>query len=324
MNSIAVPIGAPHAALAAPCVATLVGADTPIGPPARRADGPVLHAHHIRRMEQVLDFVDLNLAGDLSLDCLASRAAISPFHFHRLFHAWTGETVKEFVRRRRLETAAGRLRHCRDERVTDVSLGCGFASSEAFARAFREHFGMTPTQWRHGGWVNWRVPANDAWAGAPFRIDVKRHEAIEVLYLRERGDYALSAKPLWTKFLAWTEALDVTDQPLLSMGVDDPAITAPDRCRLDACVQVPPGWVDPGLRPLRRTVPGGLYASLHYTGPARHIGHGWDALLNGWLPQSPYALGDGQFFERYDRQVSIPADDWVDCALRMPVRVRVS
>lgn len=304
----------------APRVATLVDLEGP----RRRGDGAALHAHHIRRMEQVLDFVDANLAGDLGLDCLAGRAAISPFHFHRLFHAWTGETVKAFVRRRRLETAAGRLRHCRDERVTEVSLACGFASSEAFARAFREHFGMTPTQWRAGGWVSWRVSANDCWADtSPFRIDVKRQEAIDVAYLRERGDYAQAARPLWTRLLAWAEALDVTGQPLLGMGLDDPTITAPGRCRLDACVQLPPGWSDPGLRPLRRTLPAGCHAVLHYSGPARHIARGWDALLNGWLPQSPYTLGEGPFVERYERTRSLPTDDTVECELRMPLRARV-
>ena len=320
MEPIAVPDRMPLSPDRAPRVATLVDVE----PPVRRGDGPALQAHHIRRMEQVLDFVDEHLAGDLGLERLASRAAISPFHFHRLFHAWTGETVKEFVRRRRLEMAAGRLRHCRDERVTDVSLACGFASSEAFARAFREHFGMTPTQWRGGGWVSWRVSANDSWAEVPYRVDVKRHEAIDVLYLRERGDYAHSARPLWTRFLQWTAALDVAGQPLLSMGIDDPAITPPDRCRLDACVQVPAGWTDPGLRPLRRTVPGGVFATLHYAGPARHIGRGWDALLNGWLPQSAYTLGDGPFSERYDAAQSLPVDDVVVCELRMPVRVRTT
>jgi len=109
---------------------------------------PTVRSHHLRRMEQVLDHIETHLAGDLSLERLADRAAFSPFHFHRLFLAWTGETLKEFVRRRRLESAAARLRHCPNEKVGSVSRGCGFASSEAFARAFREHFGMTPSQWR--------------------------------------------------------------------------------------------------------------------------------------------------------------------------------
>src|SRR5437868_886110 len=86
--------------------------------PARLRDQPSLRSHHLPRMEQVLDHIETHLADDLSLERLADRAAISPFHFHRLFLAWTGETLKEFVRRRRLESAAGRLRHCPNEKVT--------------------------------------------------------------------------------------------------------------------------------------------------------------------------------------------------------------
>ena len=68
--------------------------------------------------EGVVDFVDAHLDGVLSLERMATIAAMSPFHFHRLFHAWSGETLNEFVRRRRLDVAAGRLRHCPDEKIT--------------------------------------------------------------------------------------------------------------------------------------------------------------------------------------------------------------
>ncbi|MFL6625255.1 MAG: helix-turn-helix domain-containing protein, partial [Vitreoscilla sp.] len=85
----------------------------------------VLHGHHVRRLEAVVDFVDAHLDEELSLERMAIVAAISPFHFHRLFHLWSGETLNEFVRRRRLDVAAGRLRHCPDEKITAVSLNCG-------------------------------------------------------------------------------------------------------------------------------------------------------------------------------------------------------
>jgi AraC-like DNA-binding protein len=109
---------------------------------------PRLPGHHVRRLQLVMQHIEANLHADLSLERLADLAAFSPFHFHRLFRAWAGETTKAFVRRRRLETAAIRLRHGPEGRVGTICVSCGFASSEAFARAFREHFGMTPSQWR--------------------------------------------------------------------------------------------------------------------------------------------------------------------------------
>lgn len=120
---------------------------------------PALRGEHLRRMNAVFAYIDAHLAEDLSLARLADRAAFSPFHFHRLFFAWTGETSKTFVRRRRLEEAAARLSARPHEKVTDIARACGFASPEAFARAFREHFGTTPSGWRTGGP---RVPAGSA------------------------------------------------------------------------------------------------------------------------------------------------------------------
>ncbi|HEY3195909.1 MAG TPA: AraC family transcriptional regulator [Candidatus Dormibacteraeota bacterium] len=72
----------------------------------------------------------------------------SSFHFHRLFTAWFGETLGEYVRRRRLETAALRLVAQPRLPVLQVALSVGFGSTEAFARAFKARFGSTPTAWR--------------------------------------------------------------------------------------------------------------------------------------------------------------------------------
>jgi AraC family transcriptional regulator len=315
MNTTALPVTAPSplgAALQPIAARLLPGA-------ARRREQPALRSHHLRRMEQVLDHVESHLAEDLSLERLADLAAFSPFHFHRLFLAWTGETLKEFVRRRRLESAAGRLRHCPNEKVTSVSLGCGFASPEAFARAFREHFGMTPTQWRAGGWIGWRTPANDCWKTAHFRVEVKRSEARDCLYMRERGDYATHAASLWSRFIPWVDSLGLASQPVMGMGLDDPAITPASNCRMDACVELPPDWDDPGLHSMRRTLPAQWVACLQFEGQPGDIGRGWDSLLNDWLPASSFRLADGHFYERYDSPEGRPGAERVRCQLCMPV-----
>src|SRR5262249_10995900 len=62
-----------------------------------------------RRVNRVMDHVEAHLAEELTLERLAAVAAFSPFHFHRVFAAITGETLSEFIRRIRLERAAGAL-----------------------------------------------------------------------------------------------------------------------------------------------------------------------------------------------------------------------
>src|SRR5437879_9026523 len=99
-------------------------------------------------MHRVLEHIDRELDQRLDLDALARVANFSPFHFHRLFTAWFGETLGEYVRRRRLEVAAQRLIAQPRLPILQVALSVGFASTEAFARAFKTRFAATPTAWR--------------------------------------------------------------------------------------------------------------------------------------------------------------------------------
>jgi AraC family transcriptional regulator len=280
-----------------------------------------LHGHHVRRLEAVVDFVDAHLDDELSLERMATVAAISPFHFHRLFHLWSGETLNEFVRRRRLDVAAGRLRHCPDEKITAVSLNCGFASPEGFARAFRERFGMTPSTWRG------RALDDERWLRGMPPVTVTHEPAMDVLFMRGRGDFALVAPALWDRFMSAVRALGLVGQPLLFMGLDDPAIVGPERCRMDACVQLPPGFGLVGACPpplLHKRIPARCMATLQYEGSAAVIAEGWHALLGQWLPQAAYQLAIGPFRERYDPDQCAPGGRQVRCELGMPVEPRMA
>ena len=93
------------------------------------------------RFHRVLEHVERHLGESLDVDGLAEVANFSPFHFHRLFSVWMGESVGEYVRRRRLESAAYRLVVQPMSSVLDIALTVGFGSAEAFARAFKDRFG---------------------------------------------------------------------------------------------------------------------------------------------------------------------------------------
>ena len=84
-------------------------------------------------MHRVVEHVDRHLDAELDLATLADVAHFSPFHFHRLFAAWMGETLGDYVRRRRLEVAATRLAAQPRVPVLQIALSTGFGSSEAFA-----------------------------------------------------------------------------------------------------------------------------------------------------------------------------------------------
>jgi len=106
----------------------------------------------LKRVQPVLAFAAAHLDEDLSLEALAHRASLSPFHLHRMFSAAAGETPKQFALRLRLERAAVMLLAGHDS-VLDVALACGFQSHEVFSRAFRRRFQITPSAYRERGFV---------------------------------------------------------------------------------------------------------------------------------------------------------------------------
>jgi AraC family transcriptional regulator len=93
--------------------------------------------------QKALWFIESHLAGAFTLDEVAAIAGISRFHMVRAFAAATGSSVMRYVRARRLSEAARALANGAPDILT-VALDADYGSHEAFTRAFRDHFGVTP------------------------------------------------------------------------------------------------------------------------------------------------------------------------------------
>ena len=110
-----------------------------------------LREEYRARINRVIDYIEINLGKDLSLETLAEIACFSRFHFHRLFGAIVGETLNHYIQRLRVEKAASKLIHNPKKSITEIAFECGFSSSATFARAFKESFHMSASEWRSGG-----------------------------------------------------------------------------------------------------------------------------------------------------------------------------
>jgi AraC family transcriptional regulator len=93
--------------------------------------------------QKALWFIESHLADALTLDEIAGVAGISRFHMVRAFAAATGLSVMRYVRARRLSEAARALANGAPD-ILNVALDADYGSHEAFTRAFRDHFGVTP------------------------------------------------------------------------------------------------------------------------------------------------------------------------------------
>ncbi|WP_199614587.1 AraC family transcriptional regulator [Paenibacillus alkalitolerans] len=105
---------------------------------------------YLKQIQTVIDYVEAHITEELSLSRLAQVARFSDFHFHRVFESMAGETVMEYVRKRRLARSAYQIAHS-NERLLDIALENGFQNHETFTRAFKRMFELTPADYRKKG-----------------------------------------------------------------------------------------------------------------------------------------------------------------------------
>lgn len=104
----------------------------------------------IDRMNNAVDYIELNLTDEISYEKLAQIACCSTYHFQRMFSFITGVPLSEYIRRRRLTLAAFELQTS-NTKVIDVAVKYGYESPEAFSRAFKNLHGVMPISARDIG-----------------------------------------------------------------------------------------------------------------------------------------------------------------------------
>ena len=101
------------------------------------------------RIDRVIQYIEANLANKISLSEVANVSHFSAYHFHRIFTGIVGETVNDYVVRRRLERAVNLLIFKTELSVTQVAFDSGFSSSANFSKAVKLHFGFSPSEIRN-------------------------------------------------------------------------------------------------------------------------------------------------------------------------------
>ncbi|MGE8687470.1 MAG: helix-turn-helix domain-containing protein [Achromobacter sp.] len=114
---------------------------------ARKAGAPVKGGLAPGARRRVMDYVDAHLAEPLTLDRLAGVAALSTYHFARMFHASFGEPPHAWVRARRLARARSLLETGKSD-LAGIAQASGFGNASHLSRVFRDAIGVTPGQYR--------------------------------------------------------------------------------------------------------------------------------------------------------------------------------
>ncbi len=100
-----------------------------------------------RILKRVDAYIAENLDSPLTLAGLATEAALSDYHFARMFRQSTGQSPHQYVMLKRMHRAEQLLRHS-SMSLTDIACDCGFSSLSHFSNRFRVHFGLSPSAYR--------------------------------------------------------------------------------------------------------------------------------------------------------------------------------
>lgn len=234
----------------------------------------------------LLCHIHSHLDGDLRLATLARRAGLSPFQLHRLFVAGLQETPRATVTRLRLARCAFRMA-IEDASLLTIALDAGFRNQETFIRAFRRHYGRTPSAYRRwlaarrGTWRNERL-SDPARATPGFALSTSKLVSLRAMHLacvRHVGPYEEVPQAIFDELEAWANARRIPGPSIwLGIGHDAPGAVPPESLRFDAAIMVPGPFHAQG-RVQHGFLPGGDVALTTHAGSFDTLPQAYEALL---------------------------------------------
>lgn len=244
------------------------------------------------QLTRALVYIEENLSNPIEVNHIARIACYTPRHFQRLFQAFTGETVRNHLRRLRAERAVVLIRYL-DLNVTQAALSVGFSNTSGLYKAVREHFGCAPEDVRDFGESSPAIPE-------PFAIRAVEVPSIQVAFLRHIGDPKGSLK-VWMKLLAWARGQGLLSSDAQLIGINhDSTETEVSALRYDAAIQVPNGFRPTSESGLAvRELPGGLVLQHSFHGTVDALEQRWNILTEKWFPRSGWKLRDPICYDIY-------------------------
>ncbi|HZF41826.1 MAG TPA: GyrI-like domain-containing protein [Sphingomonadaceae bacterium] len=267
---------------------------------------PTQRQIYAERIERVVRHIEERGADDdaPNLTELAEIAAMSAYHFHRVFRLMTGETVGEATRRTRLARTLPQLQG--EATVTRAAGASGYATAQGFARALKAQVGTSATAARSSPELLdtlasslRRPPRQDADEAPALRIEVVSLEPFRLLAVRNVGDYAELDRGFGRLFDLVLEQMS----PGSLLGIygvpyDDPRYTAAEACRFDCALATGAAGAPQGEL-LELGLGGGAYLRLRHLGNYDRLHAAIDAAYAGAIAVLDRAIRNAPLFVHY-------------------------
>ena len=269
---------------------------------------------YLKRMHNVIDFIETNLDADLSLETLAGKAHYSPFHFHKVFSLVVGERPNAFVKRKRIERIAAILLVQPNRPLMDLAYQYGFNSDSSFSRAFRKFYGVSPTAFKSKGGELLRkngiepfqhseyivaIEHKMKWLKMNAQIEIKELPEMDLAGMSHIGEFE-KMPAMYQKVMGWAhqkQVLPARDFKAITIYHDNPHLTPLSKVRFSACVKVKGKIAADGeIRPV--TLKKGIFVVGNFEIAGEDISKSWEYLCL-WVIENGCQFRDGQYFEVY-------------------------
>ncbi|WEK68851.1 MAG: helix-turn-helix domain-containing protein [Candidatus Chryseobacterium colombiense] len=212
-----------------------------------------------KRIVKTIQFIDNNLDMELSLEKVSEIAAYSPFHFHRIFRLITGETVQNYITRKRIEKSAFYLALRKNLNIKDIYHQFGFSNHSAFNRTFKKYYGTSPSDFRKSAPENFhKVQCKQSkngqidtafdqyicnienllnWRNMNLKIKVTELQEMNLAAVMSLG--IANVESSYNILIDWAKAKKIFPKEnvkMLSVYHDSFKVTPPDKVRIHACM----------------------------------------------------------------------------------------
>jgi len=257
-------------------------------------------ASYERRFRRVVDYLHENLERELDLNLLAEIACMSPYHWHRIYQSFCGESLAATVKRLRLQRAANLLVKTAQS-IAQIASASGYHNVQSFTRIFSSVYGMPPARYRKHGSHRQFFAAQLIRSETMFPVQIQEVKAMSLVGVAHRGNYmGISQSFDQLIGIAGARQLFGPDSQMIGIYLDDPAIVAEAECRSFACLSVSAEQQAQAQAPLEAChIQAGPYAVLQYQGPYSDMQGAYQWLFGVWLPASGYEAADVPVFEAY-------------------------